>query len=362
LRVLFASTQGAGHFGPLIPFIDACVRNGHETLVVGPPSLKARGYPFRAGDEPPGEILGPLWGRLPSLPPGQGDMIVVGEIFARLNVDAMLQTLTDAIEEWQPDLVVRECAEYASAIAADLHGVPHLRISTGVALVEEYTLAIAAPAIDARRRGVSERIAESPYLTCFPEAVDPAPFELSRFRHPATERVPEPLPDWWPGDDRPLVYVSFGSVAAAYPPAAQVYVSAVAAAADLPARVLLTTGGHDLELGEVPPNLRVETWVDEAAVLAHASAAVGHGGAGTTLSGLAAGVPLVVVPLFGDQPFNAVRVAVAGAGVATHLDGIREAVELVLADGSYGAASRRAADQMRALPPVDAFLTPYTQG
>ena len=57
VRVLFASTQGTGHFGPLIPLIDACHRNGHETLVVGPPTLKARGYEFEAGATPPDEIL-----------------------------------------------------------------------------------------------------------------------------------------------------------------------------------------------------------------------------------------------------------------------------------------------------------------
>jgi len=78
VRILFASTQGAGHFGPLIPFIDACVRNEHEILIVGPPTLKARGYAFRAGAVPPDDILGPLWARMPSLPPGQGDVTVGG--------------------------------------------------------------------------------------------------------------------------------------------------------------------------------------------------------------------------------------------------------------------------------------------
>lgn len=77
MRVLFASTQGAGHVGPLIPFIDAAARGGHETLVVGPPTLKARGYEFKPGASPPDELLGPLWGRMPSLPPGQGDLVVV---------------------------------------------------------------------------------------------------------------------------------------------------------------------------------------------------------------------------------------------------------------------------------------------
>ena len=65
-------------------------------LIVGPPTLKARGYPFRAGATPPDEVLGPIWGRMPSLPPGPGRMVVVGIIFARLNVDAMLPALEEA--------------------------------------------------------------------------------------------------------------------------------------------------------------------------------------------------------------------------------------------------------------------------
>jgi hypothetical protein len=59
VRVLFASTRGAGHFRPLVPFIDAAQRNGHEVLVVGPPALDAKGYPFRAGAEPTDEESGP---------------------------------------------------------------------------------------------------------------------------------------------------------------------------------------------------------------------------------------------------------------------------------------------------------------
>jgi UDP:flavonoid glycosyltransferase YjiC (YdhE family) len=357
LRILFASTQGAGHFGPLIPFVDACERNGHEALIVGPPTLKARGYPFRAGASPPDGVLGPLWARMPSLPPAQGDVVVVGVIFAGLNVEAMLPALEEAIEEWRPDLVVREGAEFASAVAAERHGVRHARVSIGVAQVEEAALAIAAPALEARQPGIAARIAESPYLTCFPASVDPAPFAVTRFRHPAAGTRPAPLPDWWPsGDDRPLVYVSFGSVAATFPPAAQAYGSVLAAVDDLPVRVLLTTGGNEVELGDLPSNVHVERWVAEPELLPHAAAAVGHGGAGTTLSVLAAGCPLVAVPLFGDQPHNAARVAIAGAGVVAPLDGIRAGIERVLEVNGYRATAQRIAEEMTALPAVDTFL------
>jgi hypothetical protein len=343
----------------LIPFLDACVRTGHEALVVGPPGLDARGYSFRAGAAPPDDLVGPLWAPIPTLPPAQGDLIVIGGLFASLNVDAMLPMLLQTIAEWKPDLVLREAYEYASAIAAERLGVGHVRVAAGTALNEEAALALAGPALEEREPGISRRIAESPYVSCFPTAVDPAPFPVTRFRHPATEATPEPLPDWWAGDDAPLVYMSFGTVAAGFPLAGQVYPAALAAAAELPARVLLSTGRHEVDLGHIPSNVHVEPWVSEPDVLAAASVAVGHGGAGTTLSALAAGCPLVVVPLFGDQPYHAVRVAVSGAGVPSSIDQIAERVSLVLATDGYRAAARRMADEMRAFAPVEELFASY---
>jgi UDP:flavonoid glycosyltransferase YjiC (YdhE family) len=255
--------------------------------------------------------------------------------------------------------VLREAYEYSSAIAAERLGVRHVRVAAGVALNEESALALAGTALDQREPGISGHISDSPYLSCFPTAVDPAPFPVSRFRHPATEVTPDELPDWWAGDDRPLVYMSFGTVAARFPLAEQVYPAALAAAAALPARVLLSVGGNEVALGDLPSNVHVESWVSEPDVLAVASVAVGHGGAGTTLGALAAGCPLVVVPLFGDQPYQAVRVAVSGAGVPSSMDQIAERVELVVSTDAYRTAVRRMADEMRAFPPVDDFFASY---
>lgn len=46
------------------------------------------------------------------------------------------------------------------------------------------------------------------------------------------------------------------------------------------------------------------------------AAIVHHGGAGTTAASLRAGVPTIVVPFFGDQPFWGQRVANLGVGPA----------------------------------------------
>lgn len=355
MRVLFASTHGAGHFNPLVPYLDACVAAGHEVLVVGPPTLDPRGYPFRAGDSPPAELLDPLWERIPSLPPGQSDVVVVGRIFAGLNVDAMLPALRAALDDWRPDLVVREPNEYASAIAAEERGVRHVRVAIGLAHSEEAALAIARTALDDAAPGLSGRIAASPYLTCFPASLDPSPFPVRRFRDPAVDTPVRPLPDWWAGDERPLVYLSFGSVTAAFPSAAGLYATAIEQVAALPVRVLATVG-RELDVGPVPPNVRVERWVPQADVLAHAAAVVCHGGSGTVLGALAAGVPLVVVPLFADQPQNAVRVATVGAGVVASLDGIGSALGRVLQEPAHRAAAARVAAEIDGQAPAERFL------
>jgi UDP:flavonoid glycosyltransferase YjiC (YdhE family) len=90
----------------------------------------------------------------------------------------------------------------------------------------------------------------------------------------------------------------------------------------------------------------------------HAAAMVCHGGFGTVRMALASGVPMVVLPLFADQPHNARRVAALGAGIALErgpagVAELAEAVEVLLDDASYRAAAARVEAEVRTLPPVD---------
>jgi MGT family glycosyltransferase len=157
----------------------------------------------------------------------------------------------------------------------------------------------------------------------------------------------------------PLVYLSFGTVLPkdGYP---DMYRAAIDALAGLPIRLLVTIGrdADPAELGGLPPWVHVERWVPQAAVMPHAKAMVGHGGAGTTLAALAGGVPQVLLPVFADQPINAARVAEFGAGLALEMtpDGLgrlRAAVSEALEDPRYRSAARRVADEIALLPPVD---------
>jgi MGT family glycosyltransferase len=269
--------------------------------------------------------------------------------------------------------VLRDPNEYGSALTSELHGIPHARVAISLVSVEELGIGIAAPAVDVIRREyglppdpAGDRMRGAPYLSTFPPSLDDGDEpDTHRFHDPAWDASSRELPDWWPGrGDQPLVYVTFGSVAGQFPQALPAYGLAMRAVAELPVRVLLTVG-NDLDLDALPPvpeNVRVERWVPQQDVLGHAAAAVVHGGSGSTLGAIAAGVPLVVVPLFADQPQNAARVAEVGAGIAVVPDRddpeeavrpLRDAVGAVLAEPAYSERAAALAAESRAQPEVD---------
>jgi len=121
----------------------------------------------------------------------------------------------------------------------------------------------------------------------------------------------------------------------------------------LQVRGLVTTGpAVDPEVIAAPPNVTVTRWVRHADVLPHCSAVITHGGHGTVMKALIAGVPLVVVPLGRDQPDNAARVVYAGAGTRLRknasVSALRAAVAQVIDDPGYRAAAGRMADRLAA--------------
>jgi UDP:flavonoid glycosyltransferase YjiC (YdhE family) len=383
MRILLSTRGSAGHVLPLAPFGQAARRAGHDVLVVAQRQHAANvdrtGLSFALVDEAPPEEWMPLLGSFSRLGIDEANAKVIGEYFARIDTTATLPGVRELVETWRPDLILRESWEYASALVADLHEIPIVRVGLGLAGMEEESIAIAAPAIDAQRvaLGLSadpagDRLRETPFFTMVPALLDDDAPEASarvrRFRQAEPVLDPgssAPLPDWWPGNTDPLIYLSFGSVAGAahmpYFPA--LYRMAIDALAPLPVRLLVTIGdGRDpAALGELPANVHVERWIPQDAVLPHAALTVSHGGYGSTLGALAHGVPMVVLPLFSmDQWANAAAVARAGAGIALGadrddrlvmdlpgartLEGLRPAVQALLHDE----ATRRRAHELGA--------------
>jgi UDP:flavonoid glycosyltransferase YjiC (YdhE family) len=89
-------------------------------------------------------------------------------------------------------------------------------------------------------------------------------------------------------------------------------------------------------------------------VLGHVAAVACHGGSGTVLGALAAGVPVAILPLFADQPYNARLVADLGAGLAVNDPAaLGPAVARLLAEPPFRARAADIAAEVRALPAID---------
>ncbi|HWC81592.1 MAG TPA: glycosyltransferase [Pseudonocardiaceae bacterium] len=371
MRVLFASTSGTGHITPLLPFAEAFRRRGDEVLLVIPPGLEITaqeaGHAYQLGGRPPADEVDAIRHRFDGGSHALQAELIDRELFGRLCTAAMLPAMTDACLDWQPDLVLREPCEYSSAITATRMGIPHAQVAISPAEVEASAVDIVTPELTPYDARLPQRLRAAPYLTRFPASLDPSPFaKTHRFRE-NNGKTGERLPDWWRGSRAPLVYMSFGTVTGDLAAAPAVYRAALDAVSGLDARVLLTVGRKfdPRALGPVPDTVHMTDWVSHADVLAEAAVVVCHGGSGTTFGTLAAGVPLVVAPMFADQPTNARLVERAGAGITVPTaDGaaapdprlIAAALARVLAEPGYRAAARRVAEEMRGAPSIDTLI------
>ncbi|WP_345802868.1 glycosyltransferase [Microbacterium sp. AZCO] len=375
MRVLCATTANDGHFGPVLPFARAFADAGHEVRVAAPVSyartVSGAGFPHEPFADAPRELLGAVMGSLPTLPFEEADNRVIREVFARIDAQAALASLMETVGRWRPDLILRESAELASLAAAERAGVPHVHVCIGMHEIVPRFAAVMGDALEELGRlaglvdgQMSSALAAEPVLSLVPEVLDhptqrvpSASEDFLRFHEPRAAVSAQRLPDW--GDpDFPLIYVTFGSVAGSLPPFASAFRRALDALADVDARVLLTVGRRvdPAGLGPLPPNAHVEQWWPQDAVLRQAGAMLGHGGFGTTMGALAAGVPQVVVPLFtSDQVVNGDHVAAVGAGLTVEpgpssVELAAAQIPRVLADPTYARSARRVAAAITGLP------------
>ncbi len=158
--------------------------------------------------------------------------------------------------------------------------------------------------------------------------------------------------DTWqaPPGDGPLVLVAFSSE---YQGHEDVLRRVIDALRGMPVRAVVTTGhGVDPDALEHAANVQVIQSAAHRTVMAQAQLVVTHAGHGTVIKALAAGVPLVCLPLGRDQLDVAARVVHAGAGVridaAADVETLRGSVRRALDEPSYAHAARRLAAAIRA--------------
>jgi MGT family glycosyltransferase len=98
------------------------------------------------------------------------------------------------------------------------------------------------------------------------------------------------------------------------------------------------------------PSIQIMHWIPQFSMLQHEATAlfVTHGGGESSHEGILAGVPMIAIPILGDQPGNAARIQELGIGRAIHKNKVTSETVLryvkeIVADPD-GAYSRNVSD------------------
>jgi len=374
MRVLFSSMWMTGHIRPLLPYAHALMKRGHDVLFASPESagamLRDAGLTHAVFGHPGDEQIGKIWATTSGMPAEEMVQTMVGKVFADLNPRAALPALRETIRTWKPDIIVRESLEFAAAVLAAENDIPIASVATTNGHTEAVAMASAVASVDALRleAGLDQDngtgLRATPSFSSFPASLGgdaTAVGSLAPLRVRTAREKLDPdsaVPAWALDDGRPLVFITFGTLAAGSPKNHELFRTALKSVAALPVRALFSTGAEmdRALLGAIPENVTVESWVPQAEVFPRAAALVCHGGAGTVLAGLANGVPMVLTPLGADQPETARRVEATGAGISLFKPDatlLRAAVERALVDAEIRAAADRIANEIAAMSSVD---------
>ncbi len=309
MKITIAAIPAYGHVFPLVPLAIAAAEAGHEVA-------------FAASDAFAGRLPVPVFDGVPG-----GMTLHDAEIEARAEVrdhsdpfawpTAMFGIVMPRhvrprlVEHWRaygvPDLVVYDASNIGAAVAAAEFGVPAVPFAVSVAAPEMFMT---------RLTSVTNVTVSQPML-------DPTPPTWRSAYVDALERIPIRSVGWSDapvvGDELagrgsgPVGFVTLGTVAFG---AIEAFRRAILETAEHCSLVIVAAGpqGDPGALGELPQNVWLHRYVHQPTVLSQVDVAVHHGGTGTLLGCLAAGVPQVITPQGADQFMNAARLSELGLG------------------------------------------------
>jgi MGT family glycosyltransferase len=122
-------------------------------------------------------------------------------------------------------------------------------------------------------------------------------------------------------DNKFIVYVSLGTVFNNKP---NVFRTIMAGLESSEYQVIISAGSayEKLRNEKIPGNVLMFPWVSQLSLLPRVDMVIGHGGNNSTNEALAAGKPLIIVPIGGEQSDNARRVEYLGVGLSITLDAL----------------------------------------
>lgn len=360
MRVLFVSAPLLGHVLPLVPLAEALRRAGHEVLIgTAADALTAgRTRKLPVVDVAPGFSFARVARRMMLRHPfvaraelaGTGGTRGVALLFGAVN-ERLVDGVAALTDRFRPDLVVYEPLAVAGAVAAARRGIPAVRHENNLFDGAVLAAVTAGPALRRHRvDGLPDPVTAVQLAP--PELVGERPGIPMRHLPGTAGEPPEVFPA---GPRRPRIAVSRSTVAG--PGSGGIMRAVVAVAADVRADILLVRPEPGLP-AHLPGNVVTTGWVPLDALMPTLDAVVHHGGAGTVLGALAAGVPQLVVPGPGDRRHNATVVERSGAGWAVSAPAITaDQLHRLLSDYGLRTSAGRFRASIAARPHPDEVAT-----
>lgn len=380
----------AGHLNPMLALSRKLVDRGHRVTFVAQADVGPKVARPGIGFAPVGRRSHPA-GRLASMTSRLAGTTGLFGIFGVIRdmadtTDMLCHEVPGVLREIHAGAVIADQTEPAGGLVARHVGLPLISVANALLIDREPAVppAFVGWGYDPSRRGVQRNLGgyrvadwmmkpllevigrrarawDLPGIETLEDCLSPtleisqsvAGFDFPRtalppvLHHCGPLRLPETRP-WQALPGRPNVFCSLGTLQGAR---AGVF-EAVAAACDRLGLALTIAHGGKLDAetaAGLPGRPLVESFVPQRAVLATSAAAVSHGGLNTVLDALAAGVPLVVVPLAFEQGAIAARIERSGAGIVIPhrrltVTSVAEALQRVLSEPSY----RRRAEALQA--------------
>ncbi|MDF6021994.1 macrolide family glycosyltransferase [Streptomyces sp. JH34] len=358
------------HVLPSLEILRELVARGHRVTYANDPAVADRitatgaefvpyasGLPFVDNDWP-------------------ADPIAAMDLFLDEAVQA-LPHLRAAYDHDRADLYLYDIGAYAARALAESQGRPVLQLSPTFVAWDGYAEEMAAalwelPGAEAYRAKFARWLALSGAVTTDVDAFSGRPARalatIPRAMQPHADRVDADAVsfvgpcfgsrtdrDTWtrPAGAENVLLVSLGS---AYTKQPDFYRRCLEAYGDLAGwHVVLQIGKYvdPDELGDIPGNVEVHSWVPQLAILEQADAFVTHAGMGGSGEGLYTGVPMIAVPQGAEQFMNADRLV--ELGVARRIDtadatavALRTALTELVADPEVARRSARLRADVRA--------------
>src|ERR1700722_327015 len=367
MRVLFATFPVPSHYFPMVPLGWALRAAGHEVRVACAPALAGvvTGSGLPAVTLPEVDLARSWRGFAPAAnagPPSPADRaeraIAMFTMVAAETAGPMIEFARD----WGADVIVYEPRAYAAVLTAETLALPLVRHLSGVDYTYSRTEAERGALAALWQRSGTPAADPLGVLTvdpCPPSLQLPAPVRRLAIRY-VPYNGPAVVPDWLlKPARRPRVCIAAGTALPGRRGMGAAARQAVSALAGLDAEVIVAAGGKPELLEPIPPGFTVVESMPLHLLLPTCDAIVHHGGAGTTLTAAACGVPQLLLPDGGDRFLHAAQLAGYGAGLtisqAELTDAaLNEQAIALLTDPAYRQAAGRLAQEVAAqVPPTD---------